>query len=221
MSSPSSLPDTARRIHVCVVLAAATLSACSAAPGAVTSGRPTAAGSADCYEVSVEASSKPHSLAGVAPDATDIVVAVFEGYGAAAWNTPDGRRPSRRDVQEKSARLVRPLALEVQAALRGSGSPKAIERGGTLGCDVVTYSEDVALTQRQRYLFFLAPVADSEGQPSGNTALLAAWRIGQDDVVATAGEGPMTLADVRDFLAGRTVPSAAPGSGEPLPTTPG
>ncbi len=202
--------------------------ACSVGTGAstpVSSGGDPAlpAASQDCYQIGVEASQAPKAIADLRKDATDILVGVFQGYGEARWNTPDGKRPTPKEVQETTARLNRPMSIDFKEEVRGAetASEHAIARGGSLGCDSVTYSDDVPLVVGQSYLFFMLPVIDSKEQLSGDLLVIEAWPIAKGDVVETAQDGPMPLADVKTAIEQGPKPTTAPSPGEPEPTTPG
>ena len=156
-------------------------------------------------------------------DATDIVVGIFAGHGTAEWNTPDGHRPSAQEVQEKTARLIRPISIELKGQIRGArtSAEDAIVRGGELGCDKVTYTDDTPLTVGQRYLFFMLPLLDSEAQRSDKLLVLAAWPVGKSDVVTTRHEGDMSLADVKKGIDEGPKPAETPNPHEPWPSGPG
>jgi hypothetical protein len=159
----------------------------------------------------------PQTIVNVREVATDILVAIFRGSGPAEWNTPDGHRPTSQEVQETTARLVRPLSLELLSEVRGDGAAAqhAIVAGGSLGCDKVSYDNDMPLLAGERYLFFMSPVDNSVGQHSGNFLVYAAWPVDDADIVETANEGPMPLADVRSAIEQGPKPSIPPSPGEP------
>ena len=139
------------------------------------------------------------------------------------WNTPDGHRPSKEEVRETSARLIRPVLIDVEGQIRGAGAAPehAIVGGGQLGCDIVTYSGDPALTVGQRYVFFLFPILNSELEPSENVLVMAAWPVGRAGVVNTPHEGDMSLDDVKKGIDEGRKPPETPNPAEPWPSGPG
>jgi hypothetical protein len=162
-------------------------------------------------------SQMPQTIANVREVATDIVVGVFQGYGPPRWNTPDGHRPTTEEVQQTSVVIEHPLSIDLVSELRGDGAAAqhAIAAGGSIGCDRVSFDNDMPLLAEQRYLFFMLPVNDSVGQLSGNFLVFGAWPVGDGDIVETAHEGPMPLAEVRIAIEGGPKPSVPPSPGEP------
>jgi hypothetical protein len=179
--------------------------------------------SEDCIDIGVVSSQLPRTVENLRNDATDIVVGVFRSYGPTEWNTPDGHRPTSAEVEETSVVIVRSLSIDLVSELRGDGAAAqhAIAAGGSIGCDRVSFSNDMPLLAGQRYLLFMFPVNDSVGQPSGDFLVFAAWPVDDADIVETANEGPMPLADVRASIEEGPKPSIPPSPGEPESTTPG
>jgi hypothetical protein len=173
--------------------------------------------SEDCIDVGVISSQLPRTIANLREDATDIVAGVFRSYEPTQWNTPDGHRPTSEEIRETSPRIVRTVSIDLVSELRGDGAAAqhAIAAGGSIGCDRVSYSNDMPLLAGQRYLFFMFPVNDSVGQTSGDFLVFAAWPIDDADIVETANEGPMPLADVRTAIEQGPKPSIPPSPGEP------
>lgn len=201
-------------------------SACSIAPGASSAAQGAStilAASEACHHISIQVGDDRQTIGDLRKDATDIVVGVFGGYGQAEWNTPDGHRPSAQEAQEKTARLNRPLSIELKGQIRGArtAAEHAVARGGMLGCDSVFYSDDMPLTVGQRYLFFMMPIADSEGQLSDDLLVIAAWPVGKSDVVTTPHEGVMSLDEVRKAIDEGPKPAETPNPHEPWPSGPG
>jgi hypothetical protein len=203
-----------------------TASACSIAPGA-SSATPAAsiapAANEACHQISIQASQAPQTIGNLRKDAADIVVGLFGGYGQPEWNTPDGHRPSKEEVQQTSALLMRPVSIDVKGQIRGArgAAEHAVVGGGQLGCDSVTYSNDLALAVGQRYIFFLFPILNSKLEPSDDLLVIAAWPVGKNDVVVTAQEGDMSLDDVKKGIEEGPKPTVAPSPGEPWPSGPG
>lgn len=218
----------------CLGVALATallLGACVAAPGAPTQGDsiapptsiPSSGGSSDCLILTTGGSEGGQDIKSLRRDATAVVVGTFGGYEAARWTTPDGGRPTREQFQSTSARLVRPLAIETNGAIRGprSSVASAVQRGGTAGCDSITYAGDATLADGQKYVFFLVPLRNSEQAITSDWLLLAAFPIGRDDNVTTAQDGELSLATLTDDVVNGPKPATSPNPGEPEPTTPG
>jgi hypothetical protein len=210
--------------YLAVALLAA--SACSVAPGpssVVPRASITPAASQECHQITILNSQAPQTAGSLGEDATDIFVGVFGGYGQPVWNTPDGHRPSTEEVRETSARLIRHVSIDVKGQIRGAGTAAehAIVGGGQLGCDIVTYSGDPALTVGQRYVFFLFPILNSELEPSENLLVIAAWPVGKADVVNTPHEGDMSLDEVKRSIDEGPKPAETPNPHEPWPSGPG
>jgi hypothetical protein len=131
-----------------------------------------------CFVMDVSADQIiPRTIHNMAAMSSAVVVGTFQGYGAARWNTPSGMRPSAADFQATPARLVRPLTIGVQSSVRAlkTGAIHAVVRGGSLGCDQISYSDTPSLTQGSRYVFFLVPIADSTMKISSDILVLEAW----------------------------------------------
>jgi hypothetical protein len=195
-------------------------SACSIAPGASSAAQlatTTPAAREECHQITILNSQAPQTAGSLGEDATDIVVGVFEGYGQTVWNTPDGHRPSKEEVRETSARLIRPVLIDLKGHIRGVGTAAehAIVGGGQLGCDIVTYSGDPELRVGQRYVFFLFPILNSELQPSENLLVIAAWPVSESDVVTTPHEGDMSLDEVKRSIEEGPKPPETPNPNEP------
>lgn len=203
------------------------ITACTAVPGAKpASSVPTASATpaaAQCYQLTVSAGQGPETIGELRQSTTDTAIGVFRGYGEPRWNTPDGQRPSPEEVQVKSASIVRAITLEVKGTVRGAreDAEHAIARGGTIGCDTFSYPDDTELVEGQRYMFFMIPVSDSEGQPSGEFLVTNAWPIGNDDVVTTARDGDLPLPAAIDAVKNGPKVTAPPSPGEPPETTTG
>ena len=144
------------------------------------------------------------------------------GDGEARWNTPNGLRPTLAEVQETTARLLRPLKINVNDTIEGSAAAAghAVSRGGKLGCDSVSYSDDQTLIVGERYVFFLAPITDSRAMPSDDMLAFDAWSVDAAGNVAVPNAGTLTLAELQDALERGVAPTAPPRSGEPPEPTP-
>jgi hypothetical protein len=201
-------------------------SACTAVPGAQPSETPpTGSVSLDparCFDLLVQSSELLPTISNLRKNTTDTFVGVFGGYGEPRWNTPDGHRPTAEEFQEKPARLIRPISIEFQAAVRGpqEDASNAVARGGTLGCDTITYLGDPTLVEGQRYMFFMGPINDSEGKPSGDLLVTNAWPI-EKDVVNTEQDGDLPLEAAIDAVKNGPKVTAPPSPGEPPETTTG
>jgi hypothetical protein len=132
-----------------------------------------------------------------------VVVGVFRGYRGPKWNTADGSKPTQNEFKEKPARLFRPITIDVDGAIRGDGSGgrRAIVKGGSLNCDRVTYSNELVLEAGGRYVYFLVPVALSNGKDSKDLLAIAAWPVGAGDLVETPMDGPVKLSDLASTMA--------------------
>jgi hypothetical protein len=177
----------------------------------------------NCLEKHVQSSRGPQTIDFLRENTTATVVGIFRGYGELRWNTPDGHRPSPEEFREKPATVVRSISIEVQEVVRGAreSADHAIARGGTVGCDVMTYTDEPALVEGGRYMLFLLAVNDSDGQLSGEALVTNAWPIGNGDIVDTEADGEMPLAVAIDAVKNGTRVTAPPSPGEPPETSAG
>jgi hypothetical protein len=201
-------------------------SACTAVPGAEPSETPpTESASLDparCFDLTVQPSGQTPTISNLRKTTTDTFVGIFGGYGEPRWNTPDGHRPTAAEFEEKPARLIRPISIEFQGAVRGprEDASRAVARGGTLGCDTITYVGDPTLVEGQRYMFFMGPITNSEGQSAGDLLVTNAWPIGKD-IVKTEQDGDLALEAAIDAVKNGPKVTAPPSPGEPPETTTG
>jgi hypothetical protein len=153
---------------------------------------------ASCFEIPVAVEPIPQTIANMSTIGALVVDAGFVGYGKAVWNTSDGHRPTWEELRSKAIVLERPLAFKDLDLIRGDAAalPSAVARGGTLGCDYMSFDSDPVLTEGSRYLSFLAPVTDSDGKDTGTIQLIEAWPIDANGVVSTRLEGAVDLTDV-------------------------
>ncbi len=162
-----------------------------------------------CVDESIiaEQSMNPRTMADLATKSAVVVVGTFGGYGTALWNTPDGKRPSAADLQNqsKAPMLERPASIVVETAIRpaGPGGLEATVRGGRLGCDRITLTDDDTqdLIVGSRYLFFMSPLDDINGKLSPDPSVLDAWPVGGDGFVQTPHEGNVSMSAVAAVLA--------------------
>lgn len=136
----------------------------------------------------------PQTIDNMTALATVILVGTFEGYGKPMWNTPDAARPTYEEFTNTSARIVRPVMLDVETALRGlkDAAEGARVTGGEIGCDSVTYEPDLSLVAGTRYVCFLAPTAESSGEVVSSLIPIDAWVVAAD-VVETRLDGSTSL----------------------------
>ncbi len=146
-----------------------------------------------------------------------VVVATFNGYRDARWNTTSGERPSTTEYVDSSypVTIVRNVQLATEELLRGAVAELdgAYVRGGELGCDSVSYSNMPEMTAGHRAAFFFSPLptAGSREIPQ----LLRVWPIDDNNVITTDA-GAMTLAELRE-----AVENTAYDPTDPLGTSPG
>lgn len=180
----------------------------SAAPGSVTPSQ-----TVDCLVVS-GIGGESAGLDRLRVDATNIVLGTLRGFGRATWTSADGHRPSRQEVQQEGITLVTPADVAPLVALRGpqAAVDRAVIRGGTSGCDTVSFEGDPQLAPGGRYLFLMVPMIDGDGKPTDDLLVLAAWAVDQSDIVSTS-EGRMKLSAVMDALEHGlpTIPPQRPG----------
>lgn len=152
-----------------------------------------------------------------------ITVGTFDGYGKAAWNTPDGHRPTLDEVQRGPYTIWQPLKTRTESAIKGDAKnvTKAVVRGGTIGCDSFDYGIP-ALTDGSRYVFFFYPIQESDAKVHGDYSLVSAWPVDSNNVVTRPVEDPISLADLTSALTNPAAPSVTPyPTEEPSPSGPG
>ena len=162
-----------------------------------------------CVDESIiaEQSMNLRTMADLATKSVVVVVGTFGGYGIAVWDTPDGKRPSAADLQNqsKAPMLERPVSIDVQTSIRpaGPGGLQATVRGGQLGCDRITLTDDDTqdLIVGSRYLFFMSPLDDINGNLSPVPSVLDAWPVGGDGLVRTPHEGNVSISAVAAVMA--------------------
>ena len=81
---------------------------------------------ASCYHLLVEVDYLPQPLTAVARRSRSVAVGTFAGYGQAAWNTPDGQRPTQAALRRSSAMIFRLVNVTDVEMLRGDAADLAI-----------------------------------------------------------------------------------------------
>ena len=191
----------ARGLLLCVLLVAALAGCAQAATTTPAVDLPTALTSPDdCIEIVVTSSAAPPE--DVRTTATEVVHGTFDGYGPSRWNTPDGHRPSKLEAQQKPARLIRSLLFTPIEQIVGKGASleRAMVPGGVSGCDRVSFDPVATLAPGDGYVFFLAPVRNSEGSMAGDLMLIGAWPVREDGSVSTRFLGDLSMAEARDWI---------------------
>jgi hypothetical protein len=131
-----------------------------------------------------------------------VVLATFDGYGGERWNTPHGERPTSEEFLEHGyATIVRNVGLGDVSAVRGSERDLtgAYVRGGTIGCDSVTYSQLPELIRGEQYLVFIEPLPIGDATSEVLPQVIEAWRVTGDGRVET-DFGTSLLAHVLDEI---------------------
>jgi hypothetical protein len=162
-----------------------------------------------CVDMSIiaEQSITPRSMADLAAKSVVVVVGTFGGYGAAVWDTPDGKRPPAADFLDysKAPMLERPISIDVQTTIRppGPGTLQATVRGGQIGCDRIAITDDDTqdLIVGNRYLLFISPLGDINGNLSSIPTVVDAWPVGGGDLVQTPQEGNVPISAVSAVMA--------------------
>jgi hypothetical protein len=129
-----------------------------------------------------------------------ILIATFDGYGDATWNTPDGSRPTSEEFRNSSydVTIIRGVQMTVDEDLRGTTAEAAdiYVRGGTVGCDTIAYSDAQQLLFGSRYVFYGASwVGDPAGKP--RLALIRAWVLDSANSARDEFGQEIALADIR------------------------
>lgn len=160
---------------------------------------PPATTAADCVVTRVMSERMPLTLQNVASASSAALVAEFEGYESATWNTSDGSRPARPSIHG-SEKLYRPAKLRISDVLTGSVTGATITArvdGGKLGCDSYDFDYSPDLKIGQSYLFFLGYSVDASGTATSDLSLVEAWPIRSDGSIVTPLEGETTINEVR------------------------
>lgn len=136
-----------------------------------------------------------------------VLVASVEAIEPGRWNTGSGERPAAVEKpgpgNPDTSLIYRPVSLRTQEVIRGfvpgTGAGATISVrwvGGQAGCDFVAIDSGsrADLVKGDRYVFFLGPSVDADGQPGVDLMILEAWPISADDRVATPLEGDVPLA---------------------------
>jgi hypothetical protein len=230
-SMPEAEGRRSRRVAALLISSFWLLSGCVAAPaGAV---NPASSGAddraavetgapGDCFDLAVEKGyGAPTTINDLRSLAAEAFVGAFTSFGEAQWNTPGGQRPSQDEFQTTPARIYRPIAFDITEVILGKNDPSTFSlRGGTSGCDSITYDDGIVLDKGATYVGVLAPIDDSQGQPSGRLNLLAAWPVDADGTVHTTADGDLPLKQVEGGLLNGLEPSPPPSPGEVEPSGP-
>ena len=206
-------------LAIIIVLAVAGCSRVSSTPSAVAAPAAQQTPSPDdCYKIAITSDGGDFSTATLERISTLVTVGVFKSYGSAAWNTPDGVRPTQDTLQSGApVTILRPLKAMTDAALKGDtqNMVHALVRGGQVGCDSVAYRGDADLAEGARYVFFFGPISDSTGKLKGDLMLSDAWPVADDGTVTRPQEVPIALESLTALIANGPVPTP-----EPTPTPP-
>lgn len=207
-----------------LVALAGLLGACVAAPAAdaITSPAPSSApqSSPDCYGSNESVDTAPATVANVMPFTTIVVVADVKSLEAGVWNTKDGKRPDKgvKNGPRFNPAIETPVNLQVDDTWVGDAGPGAlrvVNPGGTAGCLEYHVSNAPDLQKGKRYVLFLQPSPDADGQRHPELPLvLEAWPVDGTGQVATAVEGSLALTQLEDLVRHPVAPSATP---EPTP----
>ncbi len=149
-------------------------------------------------------------------------VGTFRGYGPSFWDTPDGSRPQRADVDSGASEILTPVAIDVSEVAKGDGdaADEAVVWGGTVGCDRFSSEGDLTLEAGERSFFSLLPQT-KEGKATGHVWVVTSWLIGPDDEVDTPLEGTRSMDQlIREIPAGKAKPAPPVGSGKPPESSP-
>lgn len=175
---------------------------------------------ASCYDLRIEVDYVPSTLGDVARRSEAVAVATFAGYGQAAWNTPDGKRPSESQLRASDPIIVRRVHLDDVTMLRGDAATVEVAQwvGGQLGCDSITFSEPEDLVPGTRYVMFLSDVfAFSDYATSGNTTMVpaigVALALNASDVATAEVEGPISLTRIMKTVRDNPYLPPAPPAG--------
>jgi hypothetical protein len=166
---------------------------------------------ADCIVKSATKGQMDETALGLAGGAPLITVGTFNGYGAPAWNTPDGSRPTQAQVLSGAPIAIwRPIRTTTDVSIKGDAKrvTSAVAAGGSIGCDKVDYG-DPGLTEGARYVLFFTDVSDSLGKLQGDLVLVTAWSVGADGTVTRPVEAPLSVEALEAEING-PVPAVTP-----------
>jgi hypothetical protein len=154
--------------------------------------------------------SAPNTMENVAGFSSAVVIGTFDGYGEAAWNTQDGKRPTNYPEVDIGVLIYRPVGITPDTVLRGSPASGVNARvvGGQVGRDSAHYSDEPILQVGGRYVFFVQPEWDPKNTRSTDPWVIWAWPVNANDMVQTPLEGEVPVSTLARIVAGTpmTVP---------------
>ena len=160
----------------------------------------------DCYGIDESVDTAPPTVANVMPFTTIVVVADVRSLEAGIWNTMDGKQPDNgvKNGPKFAPAIETPINLHVSDSWVGNASPEAlrvVNPGGTAGCVDHHVNNAPDLQKGKKYVFFLQPSPDADGQRHPELPLvLEAWPVDGTGQVETAEEGSMSLAQLEDLV---------------------
>lgn len=178
--------------------------------------------SGDCFDAHRFVTPVEPTIENLSASSPSVVVGTFRGYGPSFWDTPDGSRPQRADVDSGASEILTPVAIDVSEVAKGDGdaADEAVVWGGTVGCDRFSSEGDLTLEAGERSFFSLLPQT-KEGKATGHVWVVTSWLIGPDDEVATPLEGTRSMDQlIREIPAGKAKPAPPVGSGKPPESSP-
>lgn len=184
----------------------------SAAVSAAKTPRP----SPDCYGVDESVDTAPPTVANVMPFTTIVVVADVKSLEAGVWNTKDGKQPDRgvKPGPKFDPAIETPVNLQVDDTWFGGAGPGAlrvVNPGGTVGCVEHHVNNAPDLQKGKKYVFFLQPSPDADGQRHPDLPLvLEAWPVDEMGDVATHEEGSVSLAQLENLVHHPVAPATSP-----------
>jgi hypothetical protein len=158
----------------------------------------------ECYGMTETADGPPRTIEFLLDYADRVVVAEVSDILPGVWNTIDGRRPNREPGDRFPAGIVTPHRLTISRVLSGPADTTAItvvKEGGEADCVVHDVYPVVRVEKQRRYVFFLQPGRDANGnRHPERPAILEAWAVNASDELMTAEDGQLTLAELAERI---------------------
>lgn len=198
----------------CLVVATIAFTGCSGA--AVESREPSAPPSASppkassCMDAIVTDERIKPTIANLSSVNELVILATFDGYDEARWNSSDGLPP--KAPSDLWVAIVTPARFTSEDSIRGE-----VDRasgfeipGGQIGCDRQSVDSAPALKDGDRYLVFLQAPNSQEAQVNDAWLVYDAFPVRSDNLIETPLDGELSRDQVATIVEANPVVKAAP-----------
>jgi hypothetical protein len=168
-----------------------------------------------CGSATINIDYQPLTTATMAETGWDFIVVNVVGFGAAYFNTSDGKAPPGFPKDSTTDVMVyTPIDVAIDEAIGGvalSGGGRFLVEGGKVGCYTMFVTPTPQVEVGKSYVFITSVALDSTGKIElPLTKARFAWPIDSKGIVATV-DGPMSIAQLRvKVLDARPAPSSPP-----------